>query len=79
MSDKNGTSSDGAVSNESYCMPSMQKSNVEEANRMTGRHDMSDLANTKSFPVEMSTKEGVRRNMQESPKLPNPGHNDRSE
>jgi hypothetical protein len=77
--DYNGVSADGAVRHESFCMPSMEKENVDQANRMTGRYDMSDLANTKPYPTEMSDKEGVRRNMQPGPTAANPMRNDRSE
>ena len=77
--DYNGTDDSGAVRNESYCMPSMEKDNTESMNKAMGYHDMSDLANTKPFPVQMNNEPGVRRNEQLSPQLPNPGHNDRSE
>jgi hypothetical protein len=77
--DSNGTSSAGAVEGEQYCMPSFQKRNVDSMTQAMGYHNMSDLANTPKPPTEMSNKPGVRRNMQENPALPNPGHNDRSE
>lgn len=42
-----------SVENEAYCMPSMQKRNTDTMNLKSGYHDMSDLANTKPWPVEM--------------------------
>lgn len=41
------------VENEQYCMPSMNKRNVDEMTNMMGYHDMSDRANTKPFPNNM--------------------------
>lgn len=75
--DDNGTTSYGAVENESYCMPSMEKRNTEEMNNAMGYHDMGDLANTKPYPVQMNDSPGVRRNMQEGPSMPNASMNDR--
>jgi hypothetical protein len=77
--DYNGTDDSGAVKNESYCMPSMQKENVSSMNDALGYHDMGDLANTKPYPVQMSDGEGVRRNSQLEPRMPASNKNDRSE
>lgn len=77
--DYNGTSDAGSVEATQYTMPSWQKRNVDSMSKAMGYHDTADLANTSKPPTEMSNKPGVRRNMQESPALPNPGHNDRSE
>ena len=63
---------DKAVENTPYCMPSMQKRNVEQMNNAMGYHDMSDLANTKPFPVNMTA---AKRNSQLDPKIPAPNKN----
>jgi len=57
----------GAVENESYCMPSMEKRNTESMNMAMGYHNGSDLANAKPFPVAMV---GAKRNEQNGPKMP---------
>jgi hypothetical protein len=62
---KEDSGSYGAVEKEQYCMPSMQKSNVEMMNNDMGYHNMSDLANAKGFPVSMV---GAKANTQEDPK-----------
>lgn len=63
---KNGYSSDGEVSNESYCMKgSMQAKNVDQMNQAMGYNNSADLANCKSFPVSMV---GAKANEQEDPK-----------
>ncbi len=54
----------GAVEREAYCMPSMQKRNTDMMNREAGYMDMSDLANTKPFPVDMGRE---RKNSQLGP------------
>lgn len=64
--------SDGSVSNESYCMPSMQKKNVDQMNQAMGYDNMSDLANTKAFPVSMV---GAKSNEQEGPTAGNGKYN----
>lgn len=51
-----------AVENEQYCVPSMQKRNVDSMSQQMGYHDMGDRANTKPWPVSMS---GAKRNAQE--------------
>lgn len=83
MSDKNnynGTDDSGQVCNESYCMKkSMEAKNVDSMTQALGYHDMSDLANTKPYPVQMSDGKDVRRNQQLGPQMPSPSHNDRSE
>ena len=63
----------GAVENEQYCMPSMQKRNVDSMNQMMGYHNMSDLANTPKYPTKMTAATSHR---QLGPELPNPSHND---
>jgi hypothetical protein len=70
MSNENGG---GSVENEAYCMPSMQQKNVDDTNTKMGYHKMSDLANTKPWPVSMS---GERRNMQEGAVMSSPDNND---
>ncbi len=52
MSEK-GYGSEGTVRNEAYCMPSMQKQNTDQMNQASGYFDLSDLANTKPWPVQM--------------------------
>jgi len=63
----------GAVRGEQYCMPSWQKDNVDEMTDMMGYHKMSDMANTKKAPVQMTA---AKRNVQLSPELPAPDMND---
>ena len=58
----------GQVENESYCMKqSMQAKNVADMNAKMGYNDMSDLANTKPFPVAMN---GAKRNEQLGESMP---------
>lgn len=57
--------SDNSVENESYCMPSMQKRNVEVMNKGMGYDNMSDRANTAKFP---SPVKAANSNPQLSPK-----------
>ena len=54
----------GAVEKEAYCMPSMQKQNTDQMNNASGYHDLSDLANSKPFPVQMGRE---RKNSQLGP------------
>lgn len=51
-----------SVQNEQYCVPSMNKRNVDEMSTKMGYHDMSDRANTKPWPTSM---QGATRNTQE--------------
>lgn len=51
-----------SVENEQYCVPSMNKRNVDSMNNQMGYHDMSDRANTKPWPTSM---QGAKRNVQE--------------
>ena len=62
----------GAVENESYCMPSWQKRNVDQMTNAMGYHDMSDLANTPRPPTQMKAE---KRNVQLEPKMPLPNSN----
>ncbi len=64
-----GDGEKGAVENESYCMPSMEKRNTESMNAAMGYHNMADLANNKPFPVAMV---GNKRNEQKGPQMPGP-------
>ena len=66
---------DKAVEHEAYCMPSEHKSNVDSMNAAYGYHNMSDLSNTKPFPVSMPSE---KRNVQLSPTMPSPSKNGRS-
>lgn len=50
-----------AVENMQYCVPSMQKRNVDSMTQMSGYHDMSDRANTGKWPTMM---EGAKINKQ---------------
>jgi hypothetical protein len=68
--------SEGQVFHEKYCMKdNIQAKTCAEMNSMSGYEDMSDLANTKEYPVSMVA---ATRNEQEGPKMANPRHNDRS-
>ena len=62
MAEKYG--SDWSVEHEAYCVNSMQKRNTDQMNSASGYFDMSDLANTKPFPVQMSKE---RKNSQLGP------------
>jgi hypothetical protein len=42
---------DASVEGEAYCMPSMEKRNVDGMNMKMGYHDMSDRANTAKMPT----------------------------
>lgn len=59
--------SDNAVENEAYCMPSMQKRNVDQMNKASGYNNMADRANTPKAPTEMKA---AKRNVQMSANLP---------
>lgn len=65
MAKNDSYGSDGSVRNEAYCMPSMQKENVDSMNQAMGYNNSADLANCKSFPVSMV---GAKANEQEDPK-----------
>lgn len=56
-----------AVENQAYCMPSMEKRNVDEMNSKMGYNNMSDRANTKKFPVGM---QAAKSNTQLPPRMP---------
>lgn len=58
---------EGSVIHEAYCMPSEHKQNVDSINAKMGYHDLSDLANTKSYPSQMGRE---RKNIQLDPKMP---------
>lgn len=64
MAEKYGYGAHDSVEREAYCMPSMQKRNTEQMNNAQGYHDLSDLANTKPFPVDMGRE---RKNSQLGP------------
>ncbi len=62
MAEKYG--SHDSVEHMAYCMPSEQKRNTDQMNQASGYFDMSDLANSKRFPVEMGRE---RKNSQLGP------------
>lgn len=62
-----GDGDKGAVENESYCMPSWNKRNVEDMNNKMGYHNMADRANSSTPPTQMK---GAKRNEQLSPAMP---------
>ncbi len=64
MSDYN----DKSVENEAYCMPSMQKRNVDSMNQQMGYNNMSDRANAQKPPVQMKA---AKSNPQLSPRSGN--------
>jgi hypothetical protein len=60
-----------AVENEAYCMPSMQKRNVDQMNMAMGYYNMEDRANTPKYPTGMKT---AKTNPQMGPVMSkNPG------
>lgn len=68
MSDYNDASGvKGSVENESYCMPSWNKRNVEDMNTKMGFHNMSDRANSSTPPTRMTA---AKSNPQLSPRMP---------
>lgn len=62
-----GDGAKGAVESEQYCMPSMNKRNVDSMNTAMGYHNMADRANTPKPPTSMV---GAKRNEQLSPSMP---------
>lgn len=63
MSDYDSKAPEGV----SYCMPSMQKRNVDEMNSKMGYNNMSDRANTPKFPTGMKA---AKVNSQLPPRMP---------
>ncbi len=61
-------SDNSPVENKQYCMPSMQKRNVDSMNKDMGYHNMADQANTPKAPTSM---EGAKKNVQLAPQAAN--------
>lgn len=56
MANGYGDGESGQVQNESYCMKkSFNAQNVDSMTEKMGYHNMSDLANTKKVPVQMTS------------------------
>lgn len=53
--------SDKAVENEQYCMPSMQKRNVDSMNAGSKYPAWNEKSNTKAYPAQM---QGAKANKQ---------------